>query len=75
LTVAARLARFVVERLWDDLSEQAREELKIRVLDALGCALAATKAPPVLQLECLRAGFWGTRDTWGRMLTYGANER
>jgi phosphosulfolactate synthase (CoM biosynthesis protein A) len=27
-------------------------------------------------LECLRAGFWGTQDTWGRMLTYGArNER
>jgi 2-methylcitrate dehydratase len=53
LTVAARLARFVVERSWDDLSERAREELKIRVLDALGCALAAIEASPV---RAIRAG-------------------
>ncbi|MGH3021911.1 MAG: phosphosulfolactate synthase [Gaiellaceae bacterium] len=26
----------------------------------------------IVQLECLRAGIWGTQDTWGRMLTYGA---
>jgi phosphosulfolactate synthase (CoM biosynthesis protein A) len=26
----------------------------------------------IVQLECLRAGFWGTQDTWGRMLTFGA---
>jgi phosphosulfolactate synthase (CoM biosynthesis protein A) len=25
----------------------------------------------IVQLECLRAGIWGTQDTWGRMLTYG----
>jgi len=24
----------------------------------------------IVQLECLRAGLWGTDDTWGRMLTY-----
>ena len=24
----------------------------------------------IVQLECLRAGIWGTQDTWGRMLTY-----
>jgi len=24
----------------------------------------------VVQLECLRAGLWGTHDTWGRMLSY-----
>ena len=24
----------------------------------------------IVQLECLRAGIWGTDDTWGRMLTY-----
>jgi phosphosulfolactate synthase (CoM biosynthesis protein A) len=28
----------------------------------------------IVQLECLRAGFWGTQDTWGRMLTYRARE-
>ena len=24
----------------------------------------------IVQLECLRAGIWGTNDTWGRTLTY-----
>jgi phosphosulfolactate synthase (CoM biosynthesis protein A) len=24
----------------------------------------------IVQLECLRAGLWGTDDTWGRMLSY-----
>jgi phosphosulfolactate synthase (CoM biosynthesis protein A) len=24
----------------------------------------------IVQLECLRAGIWGTNDTWGRMLSY-----
>jgi 2-methylcitrate dehydratase len=45
--MAARLARFVVARSWDDLTEPARWELKIRVLDAVGCALGALDAPPV----------------------------
>jgi phosphosulfolactate synthase (CoM biosynthesis protein A) len=25
----------------------------------------------IVQLECLRAGFWGTTSSWGRVLTYG----
>jgi phosphosulfolactate synthase (CoM biosynthesis protein A) len=24
----------------------------------------------IVQLECLRSGLWGTKSTWGRMLTY-----
>jgi phosphosulfolactate synthase (CoM biosynthesis protein A) len=24
----------------------------------------------IVQLECLRAGIWGTQDTWGRVLSY-----
>jgi phosphosulfolactate synthase (CoM biosynthesis protein A) len=24
----------------------------------------------IVQLECLRSGLWGTKDTWGRMLAY-----
>jgi 2-methylcitrate dehydratase len=51
--MATRLARFVVDRSWDDLSELARTDLRIRVLDALGCALAAMEAPPV---RAIRAG-------------------
>jgi 2-methylcitrate dehydratase len=51
--MVTRLARFVVDRSWDDLSEPARTDLRIRVLDALGCALAAMEAPPV---RAVRAG-------------------
>jgi 2-methylcitrate dehydratase len=50
-SVVARLARFVVARSWDDLSPAAREELKIRVLDSLGCALGALDAQPVAALR------------------------
>src|SRR6185437_4953539 len=60
MTDVERLARFVVARSWDDLSDMARSELKIRVLDALGCALGARAAAPVAairaQLEDLAAG-------------------
>jgi len=24
----------------------------------------------IVQLECLRAGIWGTKDLWGRVITY-----
>jgi 2-methylcitrate dehydratase len=47
MTAVERLARFVVSSSWLDLSESAREALKQRVLDALGCALGALGAPPV----------------------------
>lgn len=41
------LADFVVRAGWDMLSEPAREALKIRVLDALGCAFGAISGEPV----------------------------
>lgn len=47
MTMVSRLARFVVERRWEDISDAARNELKIRVLDALGCAVGALEASPV----------------------------
>jgi 2-methylcitrate dehydratase len=59
LTVASRLARFVIERSWDDLSERAREELKIRVLDSFGCALGAMEAPPVRAIRAQLDDFGG----------------
>ena len=24
----------------------------------------------IVQLECLRAGIWGTADLWGKVITY-----
>jgi 2-methylcitrate dehydratase len=57
--VVERLARFVVERSWDDLSVEARNELKIRVLDALGCALGALDAPPAVAIRAQVEDFGG----------------
>ncbi|HEY3238834.1 MAG TPA: MmgE/PrpD family protein, partial [Acidimicrobiia bacterium] len=45
--MAAQLAEFVTTRSWDHLSEAARSALKVRVLDALGCAIGALGAHPV----------------------------
>jgi 2-methylcitrate dehydratase len=47
VTQVERLARFVCARSWDDVSDEAREALKLRVLDALGCALGALGGEPV----------------------------
>ena len=47
MTTVERLAAFVRARSWEDLSDEARAALKLRVLDALGCALGALGAAPV----------------------------
>src|SRR2546427_6451270 len=47
MTIAERLAQFAVAASYDDLSEAAREQLKIRVLDALACAIGALDGEPV----------------------------
>jgi 2-methylcitrate dehydratase len=59
MTDVERLARFVVARSWDDLSDRARSELKIRVLDALGCALGARAAAPVAAVRTQLEDFGG----------------
>jgi 2-methylcitrate dehydratase len=59
VTLVDRLARFVVSRSWDDVSDAARGELKIRILDALGCALGAFDAPPVGAVREQLANFGG----------------
>src|SRR5215471_10964598 len=55
MTHAEQLAAFVVRASYDDLSAAARQQLKIRVLDALGCAIGALAGEPVrlvrLQVE------------------------
>jgi 2-methylcitrate dehydratase len=59
MTAVARLARFVAERSWEDLSDEARRELKIRVLDSLGCALGAIDARPVAVIRAQVDEFGG----------------
>jgi len=59
MTDVERLARFVVTRSCDDLSEASQGELKIRVLDALGCALGARAAAPVAAIRAQLEDFGG----------------
>jgi 2-methylcitrate dehydratase len=47
MTSAEKLALFVRRSAYEDLSDTAREQLKIRVLDSLGCALGALEGEPV----------------------------
>ncbi|QYJ15532.1 2-methylcitrate dehydratase 2 [Rubrobacter xylanophilus DSM 9941] len=46
-THVGRLARFVVRSSYEDLSGEAVRQLKVRVLDALGCAIGALGGEPV----------------------------
>ena len=59
MTQVEQLAAFVVRARYEDISEEARQELKIRVLDALGCAIGALKGPPIKMLEAQLADFGG----------------
>jgi 2-methylcitrate dehydratase len=59
MTDVERLARFVATRTWNDISESARDELKIRVLDALGCALGALRAAPIAAIRAQLDDFGG----------------
>ena len=47
MTMAERLAAFAVRSSYEDISEAARLQLKIRVLDSLGCAIGALQGEPV----------------------------
>ena len=59
MTQVEQLARFVVQARYEDLSQEARRELKIRVLDALGCAIGALDGPPVAMLRTHLQDFGG----------------
>ena len=45
------LAQFVVGASFQTLSSAAKQELKIRVLDALGCAIGALEGEPIRMLQ------------------------
>lgn len=60
MTAVERLAAFVGARSWEDISSEARGALKIRVLDALGCALGALQGPPVQAIRAQVEELGGT---------------
>jgi 2-methylcitrate dehydratase len=59
MTQVEQLAAFAVQAKYEDLSEQARHQLKIRILDALGCALGALEGPPIKMLQSQIEDFGG----------------
>ncbi len=46
-TIAGQLGEFAVKASYERISQAAREQLRIRVLDAVGCAVAALGGAPV----------------------------
>src|SRR6266849_5115893 len=59
MTQVEQLAAFVVRTRYEDLSQEARQQLKIRVLDALGCAVGALEGPPIGMLRTQLEDFGG----------------
>ena len=59
MTMVEDLASFVVSCSFEDLSEPAVEALKIRILDALGCALGAIGGKPIVALRAHLRDFGG----------------
>lgn len=51
MTEVQKLASFVNSRKYSDLSETAVRELKIRLLDSLGCAIGALNGEPVKMVK------------------------
>ncbi|MBI3912554.1 MAG: MmgE/PrpD family protein [Armatimonadetes bacterium] len=51
MTKSEQLAAFVVHASYEDLSSEAREQLKIRILDSLGCAIGALDGEPIRLLR------------------------
>ncbi len=51
MTLVEQLAQFVVRADYEQLSPEARRELKIRVLDSLGCAIGALEGEPIVLIR------------------------
>jgi 2-methylcitrate dehydratase len=59
MTHVEQLATFVTHTSYSNISEAARQALKIRVLDALGCAIGALEGPPIRAIRALTEEFGG----------------
>src|SRR5205823_959461 len=59
MTQVEQLAAFAVRTRYEDLSEEARQQLKIRIIDALGCAIGALEGPPINMLRAQLEDFGG----------------
>ncbi|MEL6636848.1 MAG: MmgE/PrpD family protein [Bacteroidota bacterium] len=60
MTEVQKLAAFTSSRSFSDLSEPAVRELKIRLLDSLGCAIGAQEGAPIRRIKNQIDDFGGT---------------
>jgi 2-methylcitrate dehydratase len=58
-TQVEQLAQFVCQAKWEMISEPAREQLKLRILDSLGVALGALDGEPVAMVRAHVQEFGG----------------
>ena len=59
MTEVQKLAAFVQSRNYNDLSKEAIQQLKIRLLDGLGCAIGALNGEPVKMIKTQIDDFGG----------------
>jgi 2-methylcitrate dehydratase PrpD len=59
MTLVEQLAAFVVRSPYDKLSLAVRDQLKIRILDSLGCAIGALKGEPIQLIRAHTEDFGG----------------
>lgn len=59
MTTAERLAAFAAGASYDDLSEAARNQVKLLVLDTIGCAIGSLGAEPIRYLRAQADDFGG----------------
>jgi hypothetical protein len=60
MTCVEELARFSVNSSFQKLSKQTVDQLKIRVLDSLGCGIGALSSTPVGQVRKVESEFDGS---------------
>jgi 2-methylcitrate dehydratase len=59
MTLAEKLAEFASGAAYESLSEAAKTQLKIRILDGLGCAIGALRGEPIRLLKMHIEDFGG----------------
>ena len=60
MNIVDQLAAFVVKAKYEDMSEEARLQAKIRILDALGCAIGALDGEPIQMIRAQVEEFGGS---------------
>lgn len=63
MTEVQQLARFVANAKLSDMSKEALEQLKIRVLDTIGVAIGALDAEPIVAIRGLLEDLGGTESS------------